>query len=476
MNKTNLDLWNTYGDHLVPVMPFLDDIIVRQEGSYIFDVEGNRTLDLAAGQFCTIIGHNHPEFIARITAELQRTLHTGSQYVSEPVLRAAKKVADIAPPTLDNVIFLSTGSEANEFAVRVAKLCKNKSGIAGFDRGYYGITLGTRSLSSISSGHIDFSPRVADTFQIVSPNPRTCCKQCTSCDLTCLHQSLQLFEDQWDNIAAVIIEPVVSAGGMIFPSREYLAALEDFCRYIDAFIIVDEAQTGFGRCGTWFDTENLGINPDILVFSKTSGNGYPSSGVIISDRIKERLLDKGFHHLSSHQNDPIAATAVEAVIDIIRANNYIDECKINGEYFLDKLRSLEERHTNVCNARGRGLMLAFDVVKSKGSNEPYQEMIMPFILACKKLGVHVTSSYYNGAIRVIPSMTLSRDEIDFSLDVFDQALTSLEKGELKSVGNEPRNAVYQKMSNRSEFRKKLVRMMETSPRHWLKRINPRRPG
>ena len=117
----NIAAWEEYGDYLIPIMPFMDNVIARSEGSFLIDMDGNRLLDLASGQFCTILGHNHPVFVERLTAELQKNLHTGSQYVTESVLRAAKRLVEITPPGLDKVIFLSTGSEANEFAVRVAK-------------------------------------------------------------------------------------------------------------------------------------------------------------------------------------------------------------------------------------------------------------------------------------------------------------------------------------------------------------------
>jgi len=120
-----------------------------------------------------------------------------------------------------------------------------------------------------------------------------------------------------DNLAAVIVEPVMSAGGMIFPPKGYLQRLFEMTRSLGALFIVDEAQTGFGRCGHWFDIEHSEIEPDILVVSKTAGNGYPVAAVVTSDSVAARVEARGFSHLSSHQNDPLAAAAVHAVIDIV---------------------------------------------------------------------------------------------------------------------------------------------------------------
>lgn len=473
--KRNMELWDRYGDHLIPVQPFMDNVIVRTEGSWLIDADGKRLLDLASGQFCTILGHNHPDFVRRLTEELARCLHTGSQYVTDTVLETLAKVARISPPGLDNVILLSTGSEANEFALRVAKVYTGRTGAIGFDRGYYGISLMTRNLSAISEGKVDASPRSPEIWHFIAPN----CARCPlkleypSCEIACLDLSIRMLGHRAENIAAIIVEPIVSAGGMIYPTREYFARLKAFAEDIGALLILDEAQTGFGRCGRWFDCENLELSPDILVFSKTSGNGYPSSGVVIGDKLKQKLLDRGFHHLSSHQNDSLTAAAVSAVIDIIERENYISYARETGEYFLARLRELEQRHEHLWGARGRGLMLAFELVKDKQSREPHHDMLTPFVLACKEKGVHVTYTYYEGVIRIITGLNLTREEIDFATTVFDEVLTEIARGQLRAADYEQRNKVMRARSERSRTRQLLDRVWETSPRYWYERLRRR---
>jgi 2,2-dialkylglycine decarboxylase (pyruvate) len=433
MSERNLDLWDEYGRHLIPVMPFMDNVVARSEGSFLVDVEGNRMLDLASGQFCTVLGHNHPGFVERIASELRNNLHVGSQYVTASVLQAAKRVSEITPPGLDRVIFLSTGTEANEFAMRVAKVCTNRNGMVGFDRGYYGVSLATRSLSAISQGHIDATPRTGETHHLLAPDAGRCPARCEGarCDGGCLDISIRMLGDAAQQVAAIVVEPVLSAGGMIYPTADYFAQVKRFAHDIGALLIVDEAQTGFGRCGRWFDCENLDLAPDILVFSKTSGNGFPSSGVAISDEISGRLVDSGFSHLSSHQNDPLAAAAVCAVIDTIRSERLLERCVDSGRYFLDALRALALRRRHVGRVRGRGLMLAFDLVEHDGRDEPCADMAMPFALACKARGVHLTYTYYDRAIRIIPPLTISRAEIDLAVGVFDSVLDDIEHGRNK---------------------------------------------
>jgi 2,2-dialkylglycine decarboxylase (pyruvate) len=469
--QRNLELWNAHGKHLIPVQPFMDNVIVRSEGNYMIDADGNRLLDLAAGQFCTILGHNHPGFIKRLTAELQNNLHTGSQYMTETVLRAASEVAGVTPEGLDSMIFLSTGSEANEFAVRVAKTYTGRTGVLGSDRGYYGITLATRSLSAIAEGHVDASPRVPGSACFFAPVEGHCPvrKECKKCDHACLDASFRLLGDQVEGLAAIIVETIVSAGGMLYPSPEYFARLRQLADETGALLIVDEAQTGFGRCGAWWDHQNLNLKPDILVFSKTSGNGYPTAGVVISRKITERLLDKGFHHLSSHQNDPIAAASVSAVIATIKEENLIENAKAMGDYFLTRLREMEGTKPFISGSRGRGLMLAFDLLADRESGTPLGDRLVPFVLACKERGVHITFSYHEGAVRVIPSITLTRAEIDFAIDVIGGVLVDLEAGKLRAEDYEQQNHVIRDAHNRSKVRRTLARMWETSPSYWARK-------
>jgi 2,2-dialkylglycine decarboxylase (pyruvate) len=472
----NLEIWEQHGSSILPVMPFLDNVVVRSEGSYLIDREGKRILDLAAGQFCTILGHNHPRFIERLVAELRNNLHTGSQYLTERVFEAAQAILGIVPPGLDKVTLLSTGSEANEFALRIAKAFTGRTGVIGIDRGYYGISLATRSLSAISDGHVDLSPKIPGSFHVMAPNCARCPLGLTypQCAVRCLDVSMRAIGSNVENVAAIIVETVVSAGGMIFPHAEFFERLRKLADDIGALLIVDEAQTGFGRCGAWFDCENLGIRPDILVFSKTSGNGYPSSGVVVPARIVEKLLDQGFHHLSSHQNDPVTAAAILAVIEIIRSENLLERARENGAYFLERLRELEARHPRVWGVRGRGLMIAFELVIDRESLQPDVENLTPFVLGCQARGVHVTYSYYEGAIRIIPGLNLSREEIDIAIDVFDATLTDLEQNRLDSSRFANTNPVIRSMTERSKLRRTMRRLWETSPSYWWQRIRQRR--
>src|SRR5262245_25337148 len=260
IQQTNLKTWERDAEHLLLLQPFMDSIIVRGEGCYLVDTEGRRILDLAAGQFCSILGHSHTGFISRLQEQVGKIVHLGDQYVSPGVLDAVSRLVRKAPGDMKKAVLLSTGSEANECAMRMAKAVTGRTGMLAFTRGYYGISLATRNLSSISDhpGHTDFQPSPGNQYKLLTPT----CSRCPiglehpSCKSACLDVSLEMIAQHLENIAGVIVEPILSAGGMIFPPDDYLQRLRAMAHDIGALFIVDEAQTGFGRCGRWFDIQN----------------------------------------------------------------------------------------------------------------------------------------------------------------------------------------------------------------------------
>ena len=230
----SLSAWRERGGNLLVLQPFMDSVIVRGEGCYLIDADGKRILDLAAGQFCSILGHNHPRFTARLAQQAAKLVHLGDQFVSPEVMDAATRLVGVAPSNLTKAVLLSTGSEANECAMRMAKTATGRTGMLGFTRGYYGISLATHNLSSISDhpGKPDFQPAPAHQHKLLTPHCRRCPvgRKRPRCTGDCLDASIELIGSQIENIAAVIVEPVVSAGGMIFPPTDYLRRLRETAR------------------------------------------------------------------------------------------------------------------------------------------------------------------------------------------------------------------------------------------------------
>jgi 2,2-dialkylglycine decarboxylase (pyruvate) len=471
---SSLDLWDEHGRNLLVLQPFMDSVIVKGDGCYLIDADGNRILDLAAGQFCSILGHSHPRFIERLQQQAREIVHLGDQFVSPGVLKAASRLVGVAPGKLDKAVFLSTGSEANECAMRMAKKITGRTGMLAFSRGYYGISLATRNLSSISDhpGKFDFQPAPANQHKLLTPTCRRCPVRLShpACGTACLDVSLETISHQLDNVAAVIVEPILSAGGMIFPPKDYMQRLFSMTRACGALFIVDEAQTGFGRCGTWFDIENYEIEPDILVVSKTGGNGYPFAAVVVSATVGRALENQFFTHLSSHQNDPLAAASVQAVIDVVEEEGLVAHSRAMGEYFLSSLERLRREHPIIVDVRGRGLMIGIEL--SAEAPDP-ETLAFRLAMLCEQRALHLTFSYYEPVIRIIPPLVISRAEVDSAIYIMDEALKALASGSTRLADLLPRNSrsgpVVKQGLGRS-LRKKLGRMWSTSPQQWVDKI------
>jgi 2,2-dialkylglycine decarboxylase (pyruvate) len=356
----------------------------------------------------------------------------------------------------------------------MAKRLTGRTGMLAFSRGYYGISLATRNLSSISDhpGKFDFQPAPANQHKLLTPTCSRCPIRLThpSCDAACLDVSLETISHHLDNVAAVIVEPVLSAGGMVLPPKDYMQKLFEAAHDCGAMFIVDEAQTGFGRCGKWFDIESYEIEPDILVVSKTGGNGYPFAAVVVSDEVGRRLEDQFFTHLSSHQNDPLAAASVQAVIDVVEEEGLVARSGTMGGYFMSRLQRLQHDHPLIVDVRGRGLMIGVEL-----SREGPDADTLAFRLAmlCEHRGLHLTFSYFEPVIRIIPPLIISERDIDLAITIIDDALKVLERAHVKLADLLPRNSrsgpVVQK-SLRSSLRKKVLRMWNTSPQQWIEKI------
>ncbi len=428
----------------------------------VWDASGNQLLDLASGMFCSVLGHNHPKFVERISEQVGQLVHTGTQFLSPAVFEASQKLAHVTPGQLQKTIFLSTGTEANEFAFRLAKAYTGRTGIVGLSRRYYGTSLATKSCSSLFSHHLkDSLPTLPESGRIPITQQ---CVVCFSdpmrppCGFPCL-QSVESWIGDWSNVAAVIIEPVLSAGGMLFPPPGYLQLLRKMTHEHGALLIVDEAQTGFGRTGKWFAIEHHDVEPDILSLSKSIGNGFPVAAVTTTAEIADQVIRDGLWNLSSHQSEPVSTAAVAAVIDIVREENLVDRARESGDYFVKCLRELAVRRTIIGNVRGQGLMIGFDLITDDPAAANY------FMYGCRSRGVHLTYGYGNINIRIIPPLVITRSEIDFAVEIMEKALDDV-SGHVKNGW--PANPYTKALVERHPW-SLLKRCWQSSPEEWIEK-------
>jgi len=472
----SLELWEKYGKYVLMAMPFADNLIGEANGSHLVDVDGNMILDLAAGQFCSILGNSHAAYVKRMSEQMQKVVHVGTQFLSPVVLEAAAKFAEVAPGGLSRSIFLSTGTEANECAISLAKTCTGKTGVIGFNRGYYGLSLGVKSLSSIfsPSDRHGSGPAVPESFRFLAPYCFHCPikRQYPECETVCLDASIDVALPKSRDIAAIIIEPILSAGGMIVPPPGYLKRLKAFAEELGALLIIDEAQTGFGRTGKWFACEHHEVEPDILVVSKSSGSGFPVSGVITTEEVADRVAAKGWTHLASHQSDPLPAAAVAATIDIVKKENLVGRAAETGSYLSEQLQRLKNKYPIIVDVRGLGLMLGMEIGNLPGGSD--QELCMLIVALSESRGVHMTYTYYEPVIRFLPPLTLTKPEIDVAISVLDESIATALGGNVHLDSLLPGNPYSRKFIQNTRARKTLrrvaSRLYETSPQYWLQKM------
>jgi len=474
--ERSLALWEKYGQHVLMAMPYADNLISDAHGCTLRDLDGNEILDFSAGQFCSILGNSHPRYIERMAQQLSKLLHLGTQFLSPVVLEAAAKFAEVSPGRLSKTLFLSTGTEANECAISLAKSYTGKTGVIGFNRGYYGLSLATKSLTSIfTPGDKHGSgPTVPHSYRLLAPH----CFHCPvrshypECDFVCLDASVEASLGRNPDIAAIVIEPLLSAGGMIVPPPGYLKALKALANEIGALLVVDEAQTGFGRTGKWFACEHHDVEPDILVISKSAGAGFPVSGVITTEDVADEVSTRGWLHLASHQCDPIAAAAVAATIDIVREQNLVGKAAEDGQYLANSLHRLKAKHSVIADVRGMGLMMGVELGRVPGVDR--NELCMLVVALCEVQGVHFTYTYFEPVIRLLPALTVTREQIDVAISVLDESIATAVSGEVTLDAFLPSNrysrSLVEKLRTRNTFRRLASRLFETSPKYWLKKL------
>src|SRR3954466_7639059 len=300
---------------------FAPEVVASASGSFVETVDGRRVLDFTAGQICATIGHNHPRVVAAIEEACRTVLHLNAWTLSEPVLALAERLIATLPPPLDRAMFLSTGGEGIEAAVRMAKFASGGFEVASLTRSWHGVTAGASALTLAGSARRGYGPAIPGTFALPAPYSYRCpvkhCDGPDNCDCTCLEAGFDLFDQaSVGSPAAVVAEPVLSAGGVIVPPPGYFARLMDLARERGMLVVLDECQTGLGRLGRMYGFEVYGVVPDFLVLSKTLGGGIPIGAVVTTAAIEERCHERGFVHVTSHVSDPLPAAAAGAVLEV----------------------------------------------------------------------------------------------------------------------------------------------------------------
>lgn len=397
---------------------------VKGEGCWIWDRNGNRFLDLLAGTWSNVLGHCHPSFTRKMQSQLERLVHVGSREITREIREAGERLAEVLPGELNRVTFLSTGSEAVELAIKIARIATGRLDIAIFRQGYYGATNQALALSEVGRDKPHLAP-FQPIYDLRIPAPD--CSHCAfdmhpaQCAFRCLNSWVAEIEHRLNSYpAAILFEPAI-ASQIIFPPPGYVTRLAEVAARWDSLIIAEEVTTGLGRTGEWFGFQRDGIIPDIMVLGKALGNGLPVAAVITTSEVEAdcsgRLL-----HVQSHQNDPLSGAAATAVIDVIREEKLIERVKQMGIYLIDSLKRLQKEQAGIEEVRGVGLMVALEL-----NGERCAERGSQIQQVLRESGIIVDYRPETACFRFFPPYVVTQEQIDFVLEALNEGFRVTEE-------------------------------------------------
>ncbi|GAB1513195.1 aspartate aminotransferase family protein [Actinophytocola sp. KF-1] len=425
------EFWTTARSRLIryAANDFVPAVIERAAGAEVFDSDGRAILDFTSGQMSALLGHSHPEIVETVRRSVATLDHLFSWMLSRPVVDLAAALVGTLPAPLSKVLLLSTGGEANEAAIRMAKLYTGGHEVVAFDQSYHGVTHASGA-ATFAIPRAGYGPVAPGNIVVPTPNAyRPLFTRDGRHDWQAeLDHAFTLVDRQSvGSLAAFIAEPILSTGGVIEPPPGYFAALKRKCAERGMLLILDEAQTGLCRTGDWYAFQRDGVRPDILTLSKTLGAGMPLSAVITTDEIEEACHERGFYFGTTHVNDPLAAAVGLTVVTVLARDGYDEVARRLGKRLRDGLLDLRSRHDVIGDVRGRGLLQGIELVTDRTSKTPAGEFGSKVIERCLELGLHLNIVQFPGSssiFRMAPPLTITDAELDRGLDILDQALTA----------------------------------------------------
>ncbi|HEV2488960.1 MAG TPA: 4-aminobutyrate--2-oxoglutarate transaminase [Candidatus Acidoferrales bacterium] len=405
--------------------------VARALGAVIEDVDSNRFIDFAGGIGCLNVGNRAERVVAALRAQLDAFLHTCFSVTPyEGYVSLAERLNQLVPGDFPKkTLLVNSGAEAVENAVKIARCYTRRPAVICFEDAFHGRTLLTMSLTSKTHPYkAGFGPFLADVYRI----PFAYCYRCSyslkypSCGVFCAHHLEDTFKRVVDaeDVAAVIVEPVLGEGGFVTPPREFLPAIQEICRKHGIVFIADEVQTGFGRTGAMFACERYGVVPDILITAKSLGGGLPLAAVTGRADMMDAPGVGGLG--GTFGGNPLACAAALAVLDTFAAENLFERAEQIGRKFAERARAWQKRWSMIGEIRGLGAMQAIEFVRSPETREPAKEETEQIIRACYEHGLIVLSAgTYGNVVRLLVPLVISDAEFEEGLTVLQSALESV---------------------------------------------------
>jgi len=408
--------------------------IARAEGSCFWDYAGNRYLDFSSQLVNLNIGHQHPKVVAAIKEQADRLATVAPGFAVDVRAEAARLIAEVAPGDLNQVFFTNGGAEANENAVRMARVHTGRHKVLAAYRSYHGATAGAIALTGDPRRWAS-EPAMPGIVRYWGPYPYRSAFHATNeaeeCERALTHLRDTIMVEGPATIAAIVLETVVGTNGVLVPPDGYLEGVRAICDEHGIVMVADEVMAGFGRCGEWFGVDHWGVVPDLISFAKGVNSGYvPLGGVLISDRIAATFDERPYPGGLTYSGHPLACATAVASINAMRDEGIIEHARSLGTDVIGpSLRELAERHPSVGDVRGLGVFWAIELVRDRATREPLvpfnasgadAKPMAEFAAACKAGGLWPFTHF--NRTHVVPPCTISEDELREGLAVIDAAL------------------------------------------------------
>ncbi|WP_110926651.1 4-aminobutyrate--2-oxoglutarate transaminase [Bacillus massiliglaciei] len=409
------------------------------KGALVRDVDGNTFIDFVGAIGTINVGHGHPKVKQAIHDQTERYIHTGFNVVMyEPYIELAEKLAAIAPGSHDKkVMFLNSGAEAVENAVKIARKYTKRPGVISFNRGFHGRTLMTMTMTSkVKPYKYEFGPFAPEVYK--APYPYAYRRPIQVSETEYEDLIIQEFRDCFVNdvapetIAAVVMEPVQGEGGFIVPSKRFVQAVYEECQKHGILFVSDEIQAGFGRTGKYFGIEHFDVVPDLITVSKSLGAGVPISGVIGRSEVMDAASPGELG--GTYAGSPLGCAAALAVLDIIEEEKLNERAEKLGRIVMDRFRQLQTKYSFIGDVRGLGSMCAMELVKDLETKEPNKALTNQIIHEANQRGLLLLSAgAYGNVLRILMPLVITEDQLEEGLDIIEASIKEAIGGAIPAV-------------------------------------------
>ena len=383
---------NLYDKYVLPTYGREGLTFVRGEGSYLFDDQGNKYLDLYPGWGTGCLGHCHPYMADQLKKQVNELIHVPNNYYNAPQAELAKELAELGFNGL--TFFCNSGAEANEAAIKLARKFGNQDGryeIITFYKSFHGRTLAAITATGQEKYHKGFEP-LPEGFKYVDFG-----------DIDALTNAVS------PKTCAIMLELIQGEGGININNLDYYKKIELLCRERNLLLIADEVQTGMGRTGNYYGFQTFDISPDVVTLAKALGGGFPIGAMMVKPKY-DNILTPG-SHASTYGGNPLGCRAALAVIEVFKHENILDNVKRQSEYLIERLEKIKKETSLITNIRGLGLMIGLDITLPAAEIKE----------KCRQKSVLINNIGEN-TIRFLPALNISRDDLKKGVDVLEEVL------------------------------------------------------